>query len=249
MSYLPTVLWLSTNPSFSRFEQPLMRYLSNHMTVAQWEYLQSQDEPTSLDTALVLLHDYLKSHHQPINLIGHSTGGLLGLLYARKHPERVKSLTLLGVGAHPYVDWQAHYYALRQLLNCSRTIVLTQMVYNLFGYHNQRSTKGLIRILEQDLNTSPSPHSLFERVSGACGGVDVPMMVCGSQEDVVIDPTALQGWRQWLKPEDVLWECPQGSHFFHYFHPQMVGRQVVKFWNSLSVKDQVEMDKSVMISS
>jgi len=233
MSNIPEVLWLSTSPSFSRFEQPLIRYLSQQILISQWEYLQSQDEPASLDAALVLLHDYLQSHNQPIHLIGHSTSGLLGLLYTRKYPEKVKSLTLLGVGAYPNVDWQAHYYSLLQLLNCSRLIVLGQMVSNLFGYQNSYYTKKLIQILERDLTTSISPHSLFRRVSSIPGGVEVPLMVCGSKNDVIIAPHALQGWLKWFKEGDVFWQCPQGPHFFHYFYPQQVGRKIIKFWKTL----------------
>ncbi|NET56439.1 MAG: alpha/beta hydrolase [Symploca sp. SIO2E6] len=243
MSNLPKVLWLTTSPSFSRFEQPLIRYLSNQISIAQWEYLQSQDEAASLDAALVLLHDCLKSHNQPIHLIGHSTSGLLGLLYTRKYPERVKSLTLLGVGAYPYVDWQAHYYSVLQLLNCSRQIVLAQMVSNIFGYQDNYNTKKLIQILERDLITSVSPHSLLKRVSSIPGGVEVPLLVCGGQNDVIIDPNALKGWFKWLKEGDVLWECPQGPHFFHYFHPQQVGRKIIKFWQALPVREANTLEK------
>ena len=224
-------IWINSNPSFQRFETPLIRYLSRYITTARWEYYQDQDEPCSLDIALVLLHDYLKSLSYPVNLIGHSTGGLLGLLYARKYPHKVKSLTLLGVGFNPAVDWQCHYYALRQLLPCSQEIVLAQMVKKLFGDRGKYNAKGLVEILQRDLDTSPSPHSLYQRYSVTPEGVSIPLMVCGSQNDAIVDINALRGWQNYLKPEDVLWECPQGYHFFHYFHPQEVGRQVIKFWN------------------
>lgn len=224
-------IWINSNPSFQRFETPLIRYLSRCTTIARWEYYQDRDEPCSLDIALVLLHDYLKSLSQPINLIGHSTGGLLGLLYARKYPHKVKSLTLLGVGFNPAVDWQCHYYALRQLLPCSQEIILAQMVQKLFGYQGKYNAKGLGEILQRDLDTSPSPHSLYHRYSLTPEGVSMPLMVCGSQNDVIVDINALRGWQRYFKPEDILWEYPQGYHFFHYFYPQEVGRQVIKFWN------------------
>jgi hypothetical protein len=40
----------------------------------------------------------------------------------------------------------------------------------------------------------------------------------------------LHDWLNWLKPEDKLWECPEGYHFFHYFYPQQVGEQILSFW-------------------
>lgn len=233
MSKLPGAIWLDTNPSFRRFNHLLTNYLSRQVKIAHWEYYQNQDEASSLDIALVLLHDYLKSLSQPISLIGHSTGGLLGLLYARKYPERVKSLILLGVGFHPAIDWQIHYYTLRKLLPCTQEVILAQMVQQLFGYQDRYNTKGLIEILKQDLKTSPSPHSLYKRISIVPGGVSMPLMVCGSKDDVIVDRHTLQGWQNYIKPGDNIWECPLGSHFFHYFYPQKVGKQILKFWYSL----------------
>lgn len=235
MLSIPDVLWLNVSPSLQRFDQPLIRYLSQQVLIAQWEYQQSQDEPSAMDIPVVLLHDYLKSHHQPIHLIGHSIGGLVGLLYARQYPERVKSLTLLSVGVHPATDWQAHYYVQLQLLRCSRQMLLTQMVYTLFGDRNRQTTKGLVRILEQDLKQSPSPHSLLKRVSIASGGVSVPLMVCGSRDDSIVDPNELHGWLSCFKEGDRLWECVEGGHFFHHQNPQAVGEQILDFWQSQAV--------------
>jgi len=67
----------------------------------------------------------ISNRNRPVHLVGHSTGGAR-LLYARRYPETVKSLTLLGVGTYSAVDWQAHYYVHRQVL--SRQEILTAMV-------------------------------------------------------------------------------------------------------------------------
>lgn len=237
MSKKPDVIWLNTSPSLQCFDQPLLRYLSEEVTIAQWEYRQSQDEASSLLFAVLLLHQYLKSCNHPVHLIGHSTGGLLGLLYARRYPEKVKSLTLLAVGVDAAVDWQAHYYVHRQILSRQKT--LTAMVYNLFGYHHEYTIKSLVSMLERDLDCSLSPNSLFQRLSVPQGGVPVPLMVCGSFDDVIVEPEALQGWWPYLKEGDRLWLCLEGRHFFHYFQLQQLREQILNFWKSLRQSDSL----------
>ncbi|MEC4805147.1 MAG: alpha/beta hydrolase [Jaaginema sp. PMC 1080.18] len=230
MSSSPAIVWLSANPSFERFSRPLLRYLAQTQNLALWQYQQHPDEGSSLDTALVLLHDYIQQSDRRLHLVGHSTGGLLAWLYARQYPEKVQSVSLLGVGAYPGVDWQAHYYALQRLLPCPRQVLLAQMVRLLFGKQNHYTTKALIAVLEKDIATSPSPHSLYQRPSIAPGSVAMPFLVCGSQNDAIADINALKGWHEWLKPEDSLWTCAQGYHFFHYFYPQLVGDRLLRFW-------------------
>jgi len=233
MSNSLDVLWLSASPSLKCFDRPLLRYLSEHVKIAQWEYCQNQDEGSSLVEAVTLLHDYLKFRDRPIHLSGHGMGGVLGLTYARLHPERVRSLTLLAVAAQPAVTWQAHYYVQRQLFPCSRQRLLVQMVRSLFGEKTPYPIKDLVRALDRDLGNSPSMHSLFKLVNLPMGGVSMPLLVCGSRTAPVVDSSALNGWLTWFKRGDRLWLCPQGRHFFHHFYPQLVGKQILSFWQSL----------------
>ena len=227
-------LWISVSATLKKFHRPLLKYLSSQLSVQEWEYQQGSDEPSDLNIPLTLLHDYLKSTGTPLHLIGHSTGGLVALLYAHRYPERVKSLTLLGVGVHPLVDWHAHYYTYRQLLPCSREIVLAQMARALFGRQNQSRTKALVKLLDQDLNTTPSPHSLFERHSMEAKSLPCPLFVGGSQDDMIVDPCAIAEWNHYLKPNDKIWECSQGHHFFHYFEPQTVGKAILQFQQNIN---------------
>jgi pimeloyl-ACP methyl ester carboxylesterase len=242
MTILPETLWLTTSPELKLFNNSSLRYLSRQTSIAQWEYHQTLDEPNSLEVAVTLLHDYLKCHSKPVHLIGHSIGGLLGLLYAREHKERVKSLTLLSVGINPGIDWHSHYYVQRKLLTCSRQMILNQMVYTLFGYQAECTRKKLIAMLEKDLDNSASPHSLYQQVSISPIHVSVPLLVCGCQDDTIVDPKQIQAWQDFMTQNSTrelqtqfrLWQCPQGGHFFHHFYPDTVVREIIKFWNSLN---------------
>ncbi|PSN10717.1 hypothetical protein C7293_27055 [filamentous cyanobacterium CCT1] len=231
LSTFPDAVWLNVSPSFERFDHKLLGSLARHVEVAHWAYRQTPEEPSSLDIAVTLLHDYLKGHNRPVHLLGHGTGGLVGLLYARQNPHRVKSLTLLAVGVNPMVDWQAHYYAQLERLPCSRQRVLTQMVYSLLGHQARPLVPGWVNVLEQDLLHSVSPHSLLKRVSLCPGSVAVPLLVCGGEDDFVVDPTQIQGWQPWLKAGDRIALCP-GRHFFHSVHPHQVASQILSFWGT-----------------
>lgn len=227
-------LWISVSPTLKRFHRPVLSYFSRHLTVREWEYQQAEDEPCTLDLPLTLLHDYLKCCKHPVHLFGHSTGGVVALLYGKHYPERVKSLTLLGVGVHPLIDWHAHYYTYRQLLPCSQEIVLGQMVRALFGAQDQIRTKGFVKLLEGDLQVTPSPHSLMQRSRLEPTGITPPLMVCGSKEDIIVDPSAIAGWKDYLKSSDRIWECPQGNHFFHYQNPKLVGEAILNFCQGIN---------------
>lgn len=236
LSNAPEVLWLSVNPSFQKLEKPLLRHLAKQAGVACWHYIQTPDEPSSLEVALTLLHNYVKGHNRPLHIVGHSTGGLLGLLYARQHPNRVKSLTLLSVGVNPAVDWKAHYYTQLELLPCSRRRVLTQMVQMLFGFQPWHTLTGWLELLEQDLLQSLSVHSLLHRFNLFPTGIAVPLLICGGQNDAVIDPTQVRGWQPWLKAGDRIWLCPNGGHFFHNTYAQMSADEITTFWETINTR-------------
>lgn len=227
----PDAVWLNVSPSFERFDHKLLGCLARYVDVAHWAYRQTPDEASSLDIAVTLLHDYLKGLNRPVHLMGHGIGGLVGLLYTRQNTDRVKSLTLLSVGVNPMVDWQAHYYAQLERLPCPRSHILTQMVHSLFGHQARPLVPGWVKLLEQDLLYSVSPHSLLKRVNLCPGSVEVPLLVCSGEDDFVVDPTQIRGWQPFLKGGDRVALCP-GRHFFHAAYPRRVASQVLNFWGT-----------------
>jgi pimeloyl-ACP methyl ester carboxylesterase len=230
MSKSVDVIWLNTSPSLQQLDRPLLEYLSKHVKIARWEYYQTKDEASYIYKAVVLLYDFLKYSDRPVHLAGHGISGVVGLMFARQYPKRVRSLTLLAVAPQPAATWHAHYYVQLQLLTLSREKVLANTVRSLFGKNPPYPTHRLAAALDIDLDASPTMHSLCKLENLPKGGVSMPLMVCGSKTDPIVHPPALHEWQTWLKPGDTLWECPSGYHFFHYFHPQAVGDQILSFW-------------------
>lgn len=233
MTQVPETLWLTVSPHLKKFDQRLLCRLAKQTSLCRWEYFQSADEPCCLETPVQMLQDYIKDSDHKVNLIGHGLSGIVGLLYARRFPHRVKSLTLLAVHANPAVNWQAHYYALRQLLPCSREIVLAQMTRLLFGQQGYDMARMLIQVLKKDLDGGFALHSLVSRDHIAPGGVTVPLLVCLGGQDGVIDQSVDEQWQSKLKPTDQLWKCPEGHHFFHLNHAAPVSKAIGDFWNTL----------------
>lgn len=112
----------------------------------------------------------------------------------------------------------------------SREQVLASCVRHLFGEQPHNTSKILMAVLNRDLEQSPLSHSLFKLIELPQGGVSMPLMVCGSRNDTIVNSPALKGWLKRFKPEDHLWEYPKGHHFFHYFYPQKVCEQMLSFW-------------------
>ena len=195
-------------------------------------YIQSVDEPCCLEVAISLLHDYLTGYYghrkQQVHLVGHGLSGIIGWLYTQRYPDHVKSLTLLSVGVNPAVNWHAHYYALRQLLPCSRDIVLAQMVRMLFGDRNCDITRALMQLLAQDLDSGLALHSLINCQEVKAAAVQPPLLVCQGDRDAVVDTAG--HWQPLLKPNDRIWTCPQGHHFFHFEQPKLVKTTLLNHW-------------------
>ncbi len=79
--------------------------------------------------------------------------------------------------------------------------VLTSCVRHLFGEQPHNTSKMLMAVLCRDLEQS----SLFKLIELPKGGVSMPLMVCGSKNDPIVDSPALKGWLKGFKPEDNLW--------------------------------------------
>jgi pimeloyl-ACP methyl ester carboxylesterase len=241
MSKNSKVIWLSASPSLRWVDQPVLRYLARTNQIVRWEYFQSLDEASSLDTAVELLHEYILSQRtdaadkSKVHLAGHGISGVVGLLYARRFPHSVCSLSLLSVAVQPAATWHTHYYVQRHLLPYCRSRLLAQFVGSLFGKIPIHLVNSFVNALERDLEASPNNHSLFHLMNLPKGGIDAPLLIGGSLTDPVASPDTLHEWQPYLKESDAMWIYPKGRHFFHYFHPQAVSNRIQSFWKASEI--------------
>ena len=75
----------------------------------------------------------------------------------------------------------------------------------------------------------------------------MPMMVCGSNNDGIVERSALQGWSDYLKDDDLLWTTPGDHHFFHYFFAEYTGRKIVEFWQNVKLRSLQVSYKPVVL--
>ncbi|MEM9482817.1 MAG: alpha/beta hydrolase [Cyanobacteria bacterium P01_F01_bin.116] len=251
MSHLPSALWLTVSPNLKRFDQRLLCLLSRRVSIMRWEYLQTEDESCCLEVSMGLLYEYLQDHfahtQKSVHLIGHGLSGVVGWLYSQRYPEHVRSLTLLSVGANPAINWHAHYYALRQLLPCSRDIVLAQMVRMLFGPRSYDITRLLMQMLARDLDTGLALHSLAGHQEIRAVQIQPPLLVCRGDHDAVVD--SAERWQPWLKSSDRVWSCPGGNHFFHFDQPRQVEPIILKHWQQVDQLSPVSISPAYSISN
>lgn len=226
-------LWISTNPSLKYFHRRLLNNLSKVVKVELWEYYQTLDEGSSIEGAVKLLDEYLANLDFPVHLIGHGIGGVVALSYARICPHRVASLTLLSVAVQPGINWHSYYYAQLQSVPVSRKSILKSISSNLFPDACARHVCDLVDRLDRDLIEAPSNHSLFRLDILAEGGVEIPLMICGAQDDPVITNTDRSGWTSYLKSTDKFWWTPTGGHFFHHTHFELASDRIHRFWQQL----------------
>ncbi|MEL6463017.1 MAG: alpha/beta hydrolase [Cyanobacteria bacterium J06621_15] len=230
MSIYGEAVWVSGSPSLRGLSTPLVNNLAKYTNISGWEYIQTMDEPACIDTAVELLHSYLKTKEIPVNLIGHGIGGTIALMLARQYPQLVKSLTLLSVAAQPAKTWHVNYYQQRQIYTLSKTEALFNTLNNVFRNKYPCCLYNLIDKFNQDLENLPLMHSILKIESLPLEEVSMPLMVCGGQIDMILGYPDFHEWKKYLKPEDILWKCHQGGHFFHYFHSEIVTQQILHFW-------------------
>jgi hypothetical protein len=77
MSDIFDFVWLSSSAALVKFDQPLLKYLSKYMKVAQWEYHSEKDEGSYIDEVVDLLNGSLTTCTGSIHLASHGVGSAI----------------------------------------------------------------------------------------------------------------------------------------------------------------------------
>jgi len=189
--------------------------LSDKPADSQYEYtLKSRVD----DLEALLEHLELREN---ITLVVHDWGGMIGMAYASRHPERIKRLVVLNTGAFHLPETKKLPLALKigrdtQLgsflimglnafslvashVGCKRNPMSKELrrayrkPYDC--YHNRVATLRFV----QDIPLAPGDAS-YDLVSEVQDGLqrfaDVPMMICWGELDFVFDRHFLAEWRR-----------------------------------------------------
>lgn len=241
------VVMLHGNPTWSFFYRNLVKELRDRFRVivpdhvgcglsdkpddSQYEYTLKQrvdDVESLLDNLNVT---------EEITLVLHDWGGMIGMAFAGRHPERIKRIVLLNTGAFhlpkekelPLPIWLVRDTPIGSLLVrglnafslgavkwCATREPLSEDVRDgyLAPYGNWADRIGVLRFV-QDIPLEPGDPS-YDTVSEAetkLGAfADLPILILWGERDFVFDRHFLKEWREiWPKAE--LHRFPESGHY------------------------------------
>lgn len=174
---------------------------------------------------------------QAITLVVHDWGGMIGMAYAVRHPERIKRLVILNTGAFPLPGNKPFPLALRicrdsfigtllvrgfnafsvaaSRVGCKRNPMnRTLRALYQFPYDSWRNRIATLRFV-QDIPLAPADRA-FALVSAVADGLaqfrHVPMLVCWGALDFVFDQHFLDEWQQRF-PDAEIHRFPDCGHY------------------------------------
>ncbi len=242
----PPVVMLHGNPTWSFYYRDLVKALRGNNRVIVPDHIGCglSDKPDDSRYSYTLTRrvedvDALLDHlgiRQNITLVLHDWGGMIGMAWASRHPERVKRLVILNTAAFhlpagkrlPWSLWFVRKTPLGPLLvrglnGFSRGAVRYGAVRPLEAavrdaylapYDSWRNRIGVLRFV-QDIPLRPGDPS-YELVTEVQEGLQhfraVPMLICWGERDFVFDGAFLAEWRRRF-PDAEVHAFPDAGHF------------------------------------
>lgn len=243
----PAVVMLHGNPSWSFYYRNLVVELSGRYRCIVPDHIgcglsdKPRDErydytlPQRVDDLERLL-DSLELQ-EPVTLVVHDWGGMIGMAYAVRHPERISRLVILNTGAFPLPKSKPFPLALR-LCRDSLLGAFLVLAFNAFSrgaawvgckehplsaelralyqlpYDSWQNRIATLRFV-QDIPLVKGDRN-FELICQVADGIkqfaDRPMLICWGEQDFVFDRHFLAEWQARF-PQAELHRFPKAGHY------------------------------------
>jgi cis-3-alkyl-4-acyloxetan-2-one decarboxylase len=188
-----------------------------------------------------------------ITLILHDWGGMIGMAYAVRHPERIKRLVILNTAAFflpkkkklpirlqiarnlTFIAKSAilnfNLFAIAALYMASKKGLDKEIKRALIAPYNSPENRLAILKFVQDIPLISSDFS-YSVVSNTERNLfrlrDKPMLICWGMKDFVFDKDFLLQWRQQF-PDAQVYQFPQAGHYILEDLPEIVLKYVNQF--------------------
>ena len=251
-----TVVMLHGNPSWSFMYRDLIKALRGHRRVIAPDHVGCglSDKPGddryeyTLERRVEDLDRLLKktSGSDPVTLVLHDWGGMIGMAWARRHPERVKRLVIFNTAAFLLPDGKPLPAALRVCRDSEAGAFLVR-AFNAFAWTASRvgvkrrpmapevrraylapydSWANRIATLRfvQDIPLMPCDRAwpLARAVQDDLDRfASVPTLICWGLKDFVFDRDFLAAWRRRF-PRAQVREIPDAGHYVVEDAPEIV---------------------------
>jgi pimeloyl-ACP methyl ester carboxylesterase len=239
----PPVVCVHGNPTWSFFYRDVVTALKGSHRVVVPDHIGCglSDKPEWYDFRLSSRIDDLEAliDHvlpgQKVSLVVHDWGGMIGLGWATRHPERVERLVVLNTAAFhqlpgkkiPWQLWIVRDTFLGPLLvrglngfvrglvwSCSvRPLPADVKAGYLAPYDSWNNRFAVLRFV-QDIPlkpTDPSYATVSEVEAGLLKLTHVPMLICWGEKDFVFDLDFLAEWRRRF-PQAEVHSFPDAAH-------------------------------------
>ena len=242
----PPVLMVHGNPSWSFYYRNLVQALSgtHRCIVPDHIGMGLSDKPDDSDYSYTLaqriddLGALIESLNlsQPITLVVHDWGGMIGLGWAVRHPQRIARIVILNTAAFPLPRDKAFPGALRftrsalgaflvrgfnafswgaTVVGCKRNPMPPEIArayqapYD--NWHNRIATLRFVQDIP--LDSGDSGYALVEGVASKLHQFqNTPALIAWGAKDFVFDDAFLREWYNYL-PQAKVYRVPDAGHY------------------------------------
>lgn len=255
------LLMIHGNPTWSFFYRNLVKELSSSYRCIVPDHIGSglSDKPSASEYSYALtdraenIHSLVSSLDvKNITLVLHDWGALVGMTYARRHPDKIKRIIVLNSAAFGLPDGRPFPWMIGMCKNRVVGPILIQQ-FNLFSigsnifcvkkkmdkrtadmylypYDSWKNRYGVLAFI-LDVPLSPdhcSWNELKETEHSLKDFADLPMLICWADKDFVFDRHFLKVWTDSF-PNATVRHFPNAGHYILEDAGDEVAEEIKKF--------------------